>query len=290
MYIPKAWRNLIWQDTRKSELPLDQLFRVIALSYVDWAETMRVRGALDAPTLQSALDLWQTISSKFQGDRMPNALKRVITQGLTLSKDATGEESQASGPTDHAKEGNPPNPETGHPDGGKTGDRDPSTKPSKGSHSSTPIIEYQKLYQTLQESKKAITNAITKENNAVKNILKTQSKSLDTLAANITALEASTSATATKFGSKQSTSSEVEGLEAEIRALKGAVHQMSTVLKSSEEKMSKMCEKVDMLLQDKSRMTWEEFSQRQRDILSLNKSLAAPMQASMWSQPSSAGK
>lgn len=286
-YIPKKWRNVVWQETNKSELPLDQLFRIIALSYVDWPETMRVRGALDPVQVESIAALWENVSSKFTGGRFPTALKKVITQGLTLSQDATGGGVKGSGKSVKDKEeGKLSNPETGHPAQGSTSDIAEDPKPPRSSQSNKPIVEYQKLYQAIVKVEKVITSAINKDNIALKNTLKAQSKALETLADNVHALEVSTSS---KSGPAKSISAVNLDVEAEVRGLKTAVQQMSNAVRSSEAQMSRMCEKVDMLLQDKSRMTWEEFSQRQRDILSLNQSLAAPMQTSMWSHPPSVG-
>lgn len=271
---------------------MDQLFRVVALSYVDWQETMRVKGALDPVQVEKAGDLWEQMSSSF-GNHLPAGCKRVITQGLTLTADATGgsQTSSVVGDPDMPAEEGQTNPVTQMAENEKpfetgTEGNQGKGKPPKGGSGSKPIIEYQKLHQTLTKTEKAITTTLKTENTALKNTLKAQTRALETLSDNVKALEGGV---AQRNATTRGTSDSNMDVEAEIRGLKASVQSLSNVLKTSEAQVSKMCEKVDLLLQDKSRMTWEEFSQRQKDIMSLNQSLAAPMQSSRWSHPSPSG-
>jgi hypothetical protein len=82
----------------------------------------------------------------------------------------------------------------------------------------------------------------------------------------------------------------IKDLEAEVRGLKTSVASLVTVCKEIQSFNQTLVDKIDAVIQDKSRLSWDEFSQRQRDILTLNQHLANPMQPPRWPGVSAPGK
>lgn len=283
-FVPKKCRSTVWQDTPVNKLPLDQLFRIVALSYVDWHLTMQEQTAVDPVQLRNYCDSWEQISRKF-GDQLPKQVVRVLTQGLTLSEKNVVKDDSSK---DIKPRIQPPRPSFETEEDSfeviETGSRDEvnpvETNPPKQNNrsSSKPIVEYKQLFSVMSKTEKTISG-VMKDQTILKNTLKEHSKVLDAISSSILSFndpKTSLASVGTAGGGK------IKDLEAEVCGLKTSVSSLVGVCKDLQAFNKTLVEKMDAVIQDKSRLSWEEFSQRQRDILSLNQHLAVPMQPPRW--------
>jgi hypothetical protein len=246
---------------------------------------------MDAVQMVQAERLWSQISAPY-GDHLPAALKRVISQGLCLTagpKDQNPSKDEPSKPPapdfDEIEEihfePNNRNPSESDnkdkPDEGK-----PPRRGGGGKNGPKPLVEYGKLHSALVKVEKCI-NTVVKDQGVIKTALKAHSKALEQLSETQKTIQGGNTPVS---GDPGAIASRFKETEAHIKSVSSSVAGLSIICKELRASQTDLAQKLDTVLADKSRMTWEEFSQRQKDILSLNQHLAAPLQAfRLSSQP-----
>jgi hypothetical protein len=278
-FVPKKCRSIVWQETEVSKLPVDQLFRIVPLTKVDWHLTMQQQTAVDEVQLRNYYDLWERVSRKFSEDIIPKPVVRVLTHGLTLSEKNIPKEDP---PKEHNVRPHPPkvNFET------EEASFEEELIPLEANLSNKPVVEYKQLFSVVSKTEKTISGVL-KDQTIIKNTLKEHSKVLDAISTSILTFKdpkTFLSSLGTASGGK------IKDLEAEVRGLKTSVASLVTVCKEIQSFNQTLVDKIDAVIQDKSRLSWDEFSQRQRDILTLNQHLANPMQPPRWPGVSAPGK
>lgn len=81
----------VWQDTPASDLPVEQVFRMVPMSKIDWRETMQRSEVLDAIELQAIRDTWNTIASSNK-ERLPKGVRKSLELGLSLTASVARDE------------------------------------------------------------------------------------------------------------------------------------------------------------------------------------------------------
>lgn len=91
VYIPKDCRLSVWQDTPTHELPVEQVFRIVPITKIDWKETMDRSEQLEEEEYHIIRAMWNSIATANK-EKLPKGVRRSLEVGLSLTTDLPAQE------------------------------------------------------------------------------------------------------------------------------------------------------------------------------------------------------